>query len=79
MNKAVTPENERRILRRMKSIFFLREVKKRKMTQLFGTALSPRLTFILKMQTWLEVRNQLVAAGFPPKKKKEWKGLVVSH
>ena len=62
-------ENERRILRRMKSIFFLHEVKKRKMTQLFGTALSPTLTFILKMQTWLEVRNQLVAAGFPPKKR----------
>ena len=35
--------------------FFLHEVKKRKMT-LFGT-LSPTRTFILKMQTWLEVRN----------------------
>ena len=28
----------------------------------FGT-LSPTLTFKLKMQTWLVVRNQLVAAG----------------
>ena len=44
--------------------FFRNEVKKRKMT-LFGTS-SPTLTFILKMQTCLEVRNQLVAAGFPP-------------
>ena len=35
--------------------FFLYEVKKRKMT-LFGT-LSPTLTFILKMQTWVEVHN----------------------
>ena len=35
--------------------FFLYEVKKRKLT-LFGT-LSPTLTFILKMQTWLEVHN----------------------
>ena len=35
--------------------FFPYEVKKRKMTQ-FGT-LSPTLTFILKMQTWLEVHN----------------------
>ena len=41
--------------------FFLHEVKKRKMT-LFCT-LSPTLTFKLKMQIWLEVRNQLVAAG----------------
>ena len=69
MNKALTPENVRRIVRRMKPICFLHEVKKRKVTQLFGTALSPTLTFILKMQTWLEVRNQLVAAGFPPKKR----------
>ena len=44
-------------------IFFLHELKKRKMT-LFGT-LSPTPTFKLKMQTWLEVRNQLVDAGFP--------------
>ena len=43
--------------------FFLHELKKRKMT-LFGT-LSPTPTFKLKMQTWLEVRNQLVDAGFP--------------
>ena len=35
--------------------FFLYEVKKRKVT-LFGT-LSPTLTFILKMQTWVEVHN----------------------
>ena len=45
---------------------------------LFGT-LSPTLTFILKMQTWLEVRNQLVAAGFPARTreqlKKKWEGL----
>ena len=64
MNKALTPANKRRILRRMKSNFFS-EVKKRKMT-LFGI-LSPTLKSILKMQTWLEVRNQLVAAGFPPR------------
>ena len=43
--------------------FFLHELKKRKMT-LFGT-LSPTPTFKLKMQTWLQVRNQLVDAGFP--------------
>ena len=51
--------------------FFLHEVKKRKMI-LFGT-LSPTLTFKLKIQTWLEVRNQLVAAGFPPRTKKQLK------
>ena len=51
--------------------FFLHEVKKRKMT-LFGT-LSPTLTFKLKMQKWLEVRNQLVAAGFPPRTKEQLK------
>ena len=51
--------------------FFLHEVKKRKMT-LFGT-LSPTLTFKLKMQTCLEVRNQLVAAGFPPRTKEQLK------
>ena len=54
--------------------FFLHEVKKRKMI-LFGT-LSPTLTFKLKILTWLEVRNQLVAAGFPPRTneqlKKKW-------
>ena len=49
--------------------FFRNEVKKRKMT-LFGT-LSPTLTFILKMQTCLEVRNQLVTAGFPPTTKEK--------
>ena len=43
--------------------FFLYEVKKRKMI-LFDT-LSPTLTFKLKKQTWLVVRNQLVAARFP--------------
>ena len=39
---------------------------------LFGT-LSPTLTFILKMQTWLEVRNQLVAAVFPQRTKEQLK------
>ena len=57
--------------------FFLHEVKKRKMT-LFAT-LSPTLTFKLKMQTCLEVRNQLVAAGLPPRTneqlKKKWEDL----
>ena len=71
MNKALTPENERRILRRKKSYFFLQELKKRKMT-LFGT-LSPTPTFKLKMQTWLEVRNQLVDAGFPSRTKEQLK------
>ena len=46
---------------------------------LFGT-LSPTLTFILKMQTWLEVRNQLVAAVFPQRTKeqlkKKWESLL---
>ena len=46
---------------------------------LFGT-LSPTLTFKLKMQTWLEVRNQLIAAGFPPRTKeqlkKKWEDLT---
>ena len=51
--------------------FFLHEVKKRKMI-LFGT-LSPTLTSKLKIQTWLEVRNQLVAAGFPPRTKEQLK------
>ena len=51
--------------------FFLHEVKKRKMI-LFGT-LSPTLTFKLKIQTWLEVRNQLVAAGLPPRTKEQLK------
>ena len=77
MNKALTPENERRILRRKKSNFFLQELKKRKMT-LFGT-LSPTPTFKLKMQTWLEVRNQLVDARFPSRTKeqikKKWEDL----
>ena len=45
---------------------------------LFGT-LSPTLTFKLKMQTCLEVRNQLVAAGLPPRTneqlKKKWEDL----
>ena len=49
--------------------FFHHEVKKRKMT-IFGT-LSPTLTFKLKMQTWLEVRKQLVA----DEQKKEMGGL----
>ena len=39
---------------------------------LLGT-LSPTLTFKLKMQTWLEVRNQLAAAGFPPRTKGQLK------
>ena len=70
MDKALTPENERRILSPMKSFFFFHhEVKKRKMT-IFGT-LSPTLTFKLKMQTWLEVRKQLVADD----QKKEMGGL----
>ena len=51
--------------------FFLHEVKKRKMI-LFGT-LSPTLTSKLKIQTCLEVRNQLVAAGFPPRTKEQLK------
>ena len=46
---------------------------------LFGT-LSPTLTFILKMQKWLEVRNQLVAAVFPQRTKeqlkKKWESLL---
>ena len=46
---------------------------------LFGT-LSPTLTFILKMQTWLEVRNQLVTAVFPQRTKeqlkKKWESLL---
>ena len=46
---------------------------------LFGT-LSPTLAFILKMQTWLEVRNQLVAAVFPQRTKeqleKKWESLL---
>ena len=52
---------------------FLHEVKKkkRKMT-LFGT-LFPTLTCILKMQTRIEVRNWLVAAGFPPRTKEQLK------
>ena len=70
MNKALTPKNERPILRRMRSNFFF-EVKKRKMI-LFGT-LSPTLTLKLKIQTWLVVRNQLVAAGFPPRTKEQLK------
>ena len=45
------------------------DVKKRVVT-LFGT-LSPTLTFKLKIQTWLEVCNHLVAAGFPPRTKKQ--------
>ena len=71
MNKALTPENERRILRRMKSNVFVHELKKRKRT-LFGT-LYPTPTFKLKMQTWLEVRNQLVDAGFPSRTKEQLK------
>ena len=39
---------------------------------LLGT-LSPTLTFKLKMQTWLEVRNQLAAAGFLPRTKGQLK------
>ena len=49
--------------------FFLHDVKKR-VVILFGT-LSPTLTFKLKIQTWLEVCNHLVAAGFPPGAKKQ--------
>ena len=51
--------------------FFLHELKKRKMT-LFGT-LSSTPTFKLKMQTWLQVRNQLVDAGFPSRTKEQLK------
>ena len=51
--------------------FFLHELKKRKMT-LFGT-LSPTPTFKLKMQTWLQVCNQLVDAGFPSRTKEQLK------
>ena len=71
MNKALTSENERRILRRMKSNFFLHEWKKRKMT-LFGI-LYPSPTFKSKMQPWLEVRNQLVDAGFLSRTKEQLK------
>ena len=39
---------------------------------LFGT-LSPTLTFILKMQTWLEVHTVSIAAGFPPRTKEQLK------
>ena len=35
--------------------------------------LPPKVRFKLKMQTWLEVRNQLVAAGFPPRTKEKLK------
>ena len=35
--------------------------------------LSPTLTFILKMQTWLEVHTASIAAGFPPKPKEQLK------
>ena len=45
---------------------------------LFGT-LSPTLTFILKMQTWLEAHTASIAAGFPPRTKeqlnKKWEDL----
>ena len=51
--------------------FFLHDVKKRMVT-LFGSFfLSPTLIFKLKIQTWLEVCNHLVAAGFPPRTKKQ--------
>ena len=43
-----------------------------KMMTLFGT-LSPTLTFILKMQTWLEVHTVSIAAGFPPRTKEQLK------
>ena len=49
--------------------FFLHDVKKRMVT-LFGT-LSPSLTFKLKIQTWLEVCNHLVVAGFSPGAKEQ--------
>ena len=39
---------------------------------LFGT-LSHTLTFILKMQTWLEVHTNNIAAGFPPRTKEQLK------
>ena len=39
---------------------------------LFGT-LSRTLTFILKMQTWLEVHTVSIAAGFPPRTKEQLK------
>ena len=39
---------------------------------LFGT-LSPTLTSKLKMHRWLELCNQLVAAGFPPRTKEQLK------
>ena len=53
------------------AIFFFHLVKRRKMT-LFCT-LSPTLTFILKMQTWLEVHTVSIAAGFPPRTKEQLK------
>ena len=56
---------------RMEQKFFLHDVKKRMVT-LFGSFfLSPTLTFKLKIQTWWEVRNHLVAAGFPPRTKEQ--------
>ena len=45
--------------------------KKRKVTLIVFVALSPTLTFKLKIQTWLEVRRQLVATGFPPRTKEQ--------
>ena len=35
--------------------------------------LSPTLTFILKMQTWLGVHTVSIAAGFPPRTKEQLK------
>ena len=69
MSKVLTPEKRAPNFKAGEVKFFLHEVKKRKMT-LFGT-ISPTLT--LKMQTWLEVRNQLVAARFPPRTKEQLK------
>ena len=71
MNKALTQKKRAPNFNTDEVKFFLHEVKKRKMI-LFGT-LSPTLTFKLKIQTWLEVRNQLVAAGFPPRTKEQLK------
>ena len=65
------PRKRAPILKTDEVKFFLHEVQKRKAT-LFGR-LSPRLTSKMKVQTCLEVRNQLVAAGFPPRTKEQLK------
>ena len=79
MNKALTPENEHQILQWMKSNFSPWGKKEKEKDDSIRF-LSPTLTCILKMQTRLEVRNWLVAAGFPPRTKeqlkKKWEDLL---